>query len=229
MIDPNTTVAELSTRIPHATRVFEKLGIDYCCGGAQRLAEACARSSLEVGEVVRELEEANTPARELPKEDSIVELVDHIINTHHAFTRSELARLGALADKVLRVHGARHPELARLRELVVELANELLPHMIKEERVLFPYLVALETGAPTHVPFASAEAPMRVMRRDHELVGQLLRAIRAETRDFEPPPDACASYRELFEALHDLEADVHEHVHLENNVLFPLALSNEAR
>jgi len=228
MIDPNATVGEISSRVPHATRVFEKLGIDYCCRGEQRLADACALLWLEVGDVVRALEAANTPERTLPKEDSIVELVDHIVGTHHAFTRSELARIAGLAEKVVRVHGAKHPELAHLRALIDELAEDLLPHMLKEERVLFPYFVALEGGVPVRAAFGSVDKPIATMRRDHERCGLLLRAIRTTTRDLEPPPDACETYRALFDALRDLEADIHEHVHLENNVLFPLALSLEA-
>lgn len=235
MLDPTTTVAQIALELPHATRVFESLGIDYCCGGSRTLVQACDEADLSVGDLIARLEreEEARPGRRVTVEDDLTEIIDHILGTHHVFTRAELARLLPLAEKVRKVHGERHPELREVERLLVALDAELGPHLFKEERVLFPYIVSLETriqGGPVpHAPFGTVKNPVAVMGREHDRAGALLRDMRKAGADYAVPPDACGSYRALYEGLAALEADLHEHIHLENNLLFPRAVDLEAR
>ena len=177
MIDARATIGELSATVPNATRVFEELGIDYCCGGNRALGDACAEAKLPVDEVVRALERAGAGRRAVV-DDDVVDLIDHIVSTHHSFTRSELARMRKLAHEVQITHGARHTELATLVDLLDQLTNDLVPHMDKEERILFPYIVSLELG-PLGQPrmraqFGTVKSPIAHLRREHETTSMLL-------------------------------------------------------
>lgn len=226
-IDPACSVGELAQSIPGASRTFEQLGIDYCCRGQQSLREAVAQASVPLADVVEQLLLVDETLPSIPSDPG--ELCAYIVRTHHAFTRDALRRLALLADKVLLVHGAAHPELSRVRQLLEELARELEPHMEKEELVLFPYITALAAGEPVTQPFGRIERPLRVMQLEHEQVGGLLRELDALTYGYCPPVGACASYAVFYAGLEDLQADLHEHVHLENNVLFPAALALKQR
>jgi regulator of cell morphogenesis and NO signaling len=226
------TLASLVTANPAAARVLERHGLDYCCGGAQRLRDACAARGIDPDQVVAELvAEPEVPAPEWGAMDP-AELVDHIVATHHAYLDGELPRLQALATKVAGVHGDRHPELVRVAELVEALRADLEPHLAKEEQVLFPMIREL-AGAATRPAFhcGTLQAPIRVMLAEHDRTGELLAQLRTLTDGFTPPADACASYTALYEGLAALEADVHLHVHKESNVLFPpvLALETDLR
>jgi len=228
-------VRELAVEVPNATRVFEKFGIDYCCGGTKPLAEACGAAGLQVDEVIRALETASQ-TKDGGKGDvsagSLAELIDHIIRAHHKFTRDEIVRLKPLLDKVCSAHGKNHPELLTIRETFLGLAQELTLHLMKEENVLFPYIVRMEEGrlknnpVPTP-PFGTVQNPVRMMMQEHDGAGEALRRIRGLSRDFSVPEDACASYRMLYEALAGFEADLHQHIHLENNILFPRSIEME--
>jgi len=156
-------------------------------------------------------------------------LIELIIDRHHVFTRDELDRLVPLASKVLRVHGMRHPALEKVSVILHALVAELMPHMEKEERVLFPYILQLAAGVRVTPHFGTVLRPIAVMNHEHEEVGALLRELSDATEQYTPPAFACASFRALYEGLRELQADIHEHVHLENNVLFPLAERLEAR
>ena len=164
---------------------------------------------------------------------TLVELIDHIVEKHHVFTKTELARLHALMDKVHGAHCQNHPELARLRFLLETLTSELEPHMMKEERVLFPFVIGMEDairnerplGMP---PFGTVANPVRIMMLEHETAGELLKEMRSCTGNYTVPPDACISYQTLYEALDAFEKDLHQHIHLENNILFPRAVEMEA-
>lgn len=222
-------VREITTAHPQSMRQFERWGIDYCCGGGRPLDEACRRAGVDVAEVleyVGHLDDAGPGVERRFRDVPIRELIEHILATHHEFTRSELERATKLAEKVARVHGASHPELGRVRDLVDSLSAELLLHMMKEERVLFPYVIALTTGDVRHV--GSVSAPIACMRVEHEDAGLVLEELRVLTSGYEPPPDACGSYRALYQSLHDLDADLRTHIHLENDILFPRALELEA-
>jgi len=232
-----TTVGKLALEIPGATRVFEKLGIDYCCGGGQTLGQACRAAGVSTDEAADALAEASraasatTAARDWQAEP-LFELLAHIRSTHHAYTRAEIARLGPLFDKVCAVHGENHPELGRLREVFSGLAGELTTHLMKEEMVLFPYIVRMEEAAMAKEPvppppFGSVRNPVAMMVNEHDGAGIALRTMRQISNGYAAPFDACISFRTLYQALTALEADLHQHIHLENNVLFPRAIEME--
>jgi regulator of cell morphogenesis and NO signaling len=224
------TIRELSRAIPRATWVFERYAIDYCCGGDRPLRDVCTKASLPLEEVIEQLERQAAATDEAPPDEAdVAALLARIVDGHHAFTREALERAMRLSEKVHRVHGGRHPELGRMRELVVALNADLLPHLAKEETVLFPYLGALGRGQVARPPFGTVKNPVRMMEHEHDAVGVLLRELRDATAGYAPPDDACGSWRALYEVLSDLEKDLHQHIHLENNVLFPKALALEAR
>ena len=233
MINSETTVREIALEMPQSTRLFEKLKIDYCCGGNQPLAEACASAGTDVDtvmEMLGEVTRSTSPAEAALdfQNASLPDLITHIVETHHVFTKSEMDRLQMLADKVLAAHGANHPELIHLAELIKTLCDDLKPHMFKEEQVLFPYIVALAGAAEQNqaipfAPFGTVNNPIRMMMMEHDTAGEILRKLRALTSDYKVPADACISYQTLYQALEHFESDLHQHIHLENNLLFPKA------
>jgi regulator of cell morphogenesis and NO signaling len=164
--------------------------------------------------------------------EPLSDLIAHITSTHHTYTRREIARLGPLFDKVCSVHGKNHPELLHIRAGFRGLAQELTMHMMKEEMVLFPYIVRLEEAVmqrePVSAPpFGSVSNPISMMEHEHDSAGNALRAMRQASSGYNPPPDACVSYQTLYKALVDFEEDLHQHIHLENNILFPRAIALE--
>jgi regulator of cell morphogenesis and NO signaling len=231
------TVRELVLEIPEATRIFEKIGIDYCCGGNKSLKEACASANLSVDEVLDSLELAQQQARTKSKHrnwqaEPLADLVDHIKSTHHKYTHEEIVRLKPLLEKVLSVHGTHHPELQQVCMLFGGLAQELTIHMLKEEQVLFPYVVRMEEAVIQREPllparFGTVENPVAMMMHEHDSAGEALRAIRQASHGYTPPADACVSYQTLYKALADFEKDLHRHIHFENNILFPRAIEME--
>lgn len=237
LLDPTKTVRELALTIPNATRVFEKTKIDYCCAGSRPLAEACARAGVEVEAISRLLEESRVTA--LPESTdfqsmSLTELANYIIEKHHFFTQQETARLVALLQKVCAAHAENHPELLQVQSAFRVLQADLDQHMFKEERVLFPYIMQLEAAQLANhslpqAPFGTMRNPLAVMTLEHDAAGDILREIRRLSRDFSLPEDACLSYQTLYAALEEFEADLHQHIHLENNILFPRALALEDR
>jgi regulator of cell morphogenesis and NO signaling len=234
--DTNRTVRDFAVEVPGATRLFERIGIDYCCGGGKALDEACAERGLDAADVLRSLEGLGAGAAAGPDDPAtwtLTALADHIVEKHHVFTREELERLGRLFDKVHAAHGERHPEIDVLRRLFGELAAELGPHMLKEEQVLFPYIKGLERAAAEGVPapkpfFGTVRNPVRMMQLEHDSAGDVLADMRRISGGYTAPKDACMSFRTLYEALVELERDLHLHIHLENNVLFPKAVALEA-
>ena len=231
------TVRELALEHPSATRVFEKLGIDYCCGGKQSLEQACRAANLPVDQVQDSLEMAEQTTRATQKihdwqREPLGDLVTHIKTTHHQYTREEIARLVPLLERVCAVHGKNHPELQHIRASFAGLAQELTMHMMKEEVVLFPYIVRMEESVLQHEPvlpppFGSVQNPVSMMEQEHESAGNALRAMRKASDGYTLPADACISYQTLYKALTEFEADLHEHIHLENNILFPRAIAME--
>lgn len=238
-INTQETVGQIALNVSGAQRIFEQFGIDYCCGGQQTLAEACQQRSVPLDRVLDSLVEAEAwqqLAGTAPdwQQESLTGLQQFIVETHHEFTRQELARLEKLFAKVSAAHGSRHPELMRLQALFLELKEELLPHMLKEEQVLFPYVARLEEAAQAGQPappafFGTVNHPVRMMMSEHDAAGDLLKALRQTAGDYVVPADACPSFRALYQALPALEADLHQHIHLENNLHFPRAVELEAR
>jgi regulator of cell morphogenesis and NO signaling len=229
LIAPDSTLAELVTADPSLARELERRGLDYCCGGTRTLHQACTAQELDADTVVEELMAASRrqPADEWATMDAI-HLVDHIESTHHRYLWDELPRLSLLVAKVCDVHGGRHLELYDVAECVAELRADLEPHLLKEERVLFPMIRELAVAtSPPAFQCGSIRNPVSVMMREHEQVGELLARLRRFTRQYQPPPDACASFTSLYEGLRELEADTHLHIHKENNVLFPRVTAME--
>lgn len=238
-INAMNTVRELAVSVPGATRVFEKMGVDYCCGGGRTLADACQTFHVSFDEILRSLEEAEQNIHPGDKavdwqRESLTALSAHIIDTHHVFTKQELVRMEKLLDKVCSRHGENHPELGRLQELFLMLKKDLIPHMLKEEQVLFPYIArmeeAVDEGGEISPPFfVTVQNPVRMMMMEHDTVGDLLREMRTVAGNYLAPADACISYQTLYQALQELEADLHQHIHLENNLLFPRAVEMESQ
>jgi len=233
------TVREVAVENPAATRVFEKFGIDYCCGGNQPLEEACSRVGVSIDQVLDSLQMEQETARAAQKvhdwqSESLGALIAHIKNTHHKYVREETVRLAALLDKVSSVHGKNHPELFAIQSTFNGLAQELTTHLMKEEMVLFPYIVRMEESVVQNelvvpAPFGTVRNPVSMMEHEHDSAGCALRALRKASNDFAPPADACVSYQTLYKRLAAFEEDLHQHIHLENNILFPRAIAMEMR
>jgi regulator of cell morphogenesis and NO signaling len=236
-VSTTKTVREFAVENPAATRVFEKFGIDYCCGGSQSLEQACAKANIsayEVLDIVEMAEEATHAAQQAHdwSREPLSDLIGHIKRTHHKYTREETVRLTALLQKVCSVHGKNHPELFQIRAVFAGLAQELTTHLMKEEMVLFPYIERMEEAVIQSepvlpAPFGSVQNPVAMMEHEHDSAGAALRAIRKASKEFTPPEDACISYQTLYQALAAFEADLHQHIHLENNILFPGAIRIE--
>jgi regulator of cell morphogenesis and NO signaling len=232
------TVGEIAVEVPNAAREFEKLGIDYCCGGSRTLGEACAEAKISVDEALERLQNSMTASRPSGAEDwqnrLLADLIAHITSTHHVFVRQECPRIQALAAKVVSVHGKSHPELLQVQETFSALAEELSVHLMKEEQVLFPYVLRMEENVLAGEPappamFGTVVNPVRMMMQEHDGAGNALRSLRSVTKDYKVPEDACISYSTLYEALQGFEADLHQHIHLENNILFPRAVAMEGK
>lgn len=231
------TVGELAVGAPGAARVFEGLGIDYCCGGKQTLEQACRAAGIHLNDVVDALEAAGrdrdgtsraTDWQTVP----LVDVISHIKKTHHQYTRQQIVRLRPLLEKVCSVHGKNHRELFELQAIFAGLAQELTTHLMKEEMVLFPYIERMEEsvlqGEPIlPPPFGTVQNPVAMMEHEHDSAGNALRSLRTASNGYSAPPDACVSFQTLYQALAELEADLHQHIHLENNVLFPRAIALE--
>jgi regulator of cell morphogenesis and NO signaling len=226
-ITPDMTVAAIATAAPATIHVFQEHEIDFCCGGKIPLSEACRRRGLDVLAILSALRSAVTPVTEQSwSEASLTALVRHIQGRYHEPLRAELPRLSAMLEKVVSRHGEHLPErLLPLQETFRILQRELLAHMEKEDRVLFPAIVALEPGDAASGPRAAAwiQSPIAAMEAEHDEAGAALAFIRRVTDGFDPPDWACPTFRGLYYGLMQLEADMHLHVHLENNVLFPRA------
>jgi len=229
------TVGEIAASMPDAIRVFEAWKIDYCCGGRTPIAEACANAGKSVDDFVAELERLTTVPDAASRDwnaGTLAAISGDIVTTYHAYTREELETLAPIANKVLSVHGERRPELAEVVALLGELTGDMLPHMLKEEQVLFPYVQQLEqaatTGGPAPTPFfGTVKNPVRMMMLEHDRVGELLAQLRLVTNDYVAPESACFSYRELYRRLAEFELRTHEHIHIENNIFFPRSVTLE--
>ncbi len=239
-LDGEMPVRDLVGRYPQTRPVFERHGIDYCCGGGKRLAEVAREHGLTLPALVDALNEAlDAPAgkAEAAEKDwytaSLTELVQHIVEVHHGYLKTVLPRLRALLPVVLQAHQAEHGVVLRqVQDLFNALDSELSSHLMKEEQVLFPFIVASEAhrqkAAPQPSgPCGSVRYPIRQMEHEHDSAGQALARLREVTGGYALPADACPSFRAAYEELQRLEADLHQHIHLENNILFPRAIALE--
>lgn len=229
------TVGEMVVADYRKAEVFRKFGIDYCCGGKKPLDEICRQKKLNQADIQMELDaldQTPAPADHNFQEWPLDTLADYIEERHHQYVTASLPILNELTAKVARVHGERHPELVDIARHYQAVAQELQMHMHKEERVLFPFIRKMQeakrNGAPVPIPvFGSVANPIQMMEAEHESAGGAMEAIRTLSHDYTPPQDACTSYRVLFAKLQEFEQDLHQHVHLENNILFPKAIAME--
>lgn len=225
-----TPVGTLVTQNPARARAFERLGIDYCCGGKKSLADACAARGVDVELAIAllDLQDARAGGSAPdPSAMSLVDLLDDIEGNHHAFLRAELPRLDRLTERVLSAHGDRDPRLAEIRRVFLSLREELESHLDKEERVLFPIIRELETTGGSAVMSGSLRDPLDRLESEHTQAGNAMAFLRAATDDYTPPERACNTWKVMIDSLAGFERDMHEHVHKENNVLFPRALALE--
>jgi regulator of cell morphogenesis and NO signaling len=232
-----TPVRKIALDNPASVTVFESMGIDYCCGGNMPLKDACLRANVSHETVLKLLEDLDAARQETPNEWAdapFAELTGHIVGQHHGYVRSEGPRLVALIEKVTNKHGARHPELAEIGSLFTATFEKLSVHMLKEEQVLFPFLNSMDAAQRGGQPlpsgfFGSVRNPIASMLNDHNDAGESLAGISVLSGGYRAPAGACPSYIALYHGLAEFERDLHRHVHLENNILFPRALEMEQR
>jgi regulator of cell morphogenesis and NO signaling len=236
MIAATRTVREIALEQPYSIRVFEYFGIDYCCGGRKPLAEACGTRNVSVDVVLAALDSAATIAEPAPvdwPQTTLQELIGHIVSKHHTYVKAELPRLAVLAQKVVNRHGDTQAHLPALKRAVAQLDEELTHHLAKEEIVLFPYIAALEAamasgGAIPDACFGTVANPIAMMTSEHDAAGGILAEIDRLSDHFTAPVGACPTYHAFYDGLKEFERDLHQHIHLENNILFPRAILLEA-
>lgn len=230
------TLGEIAAKDLRKAEVFRKYGLDFCCGGKKTVKEACAEKGLDVTRIEQELQQADrnpVASRALPyNEWDPAFLADYIVNTHHTYVRNTLPDIITYAQKVARVHGDQHPELLEINKHVENISEELMGHLPKEEQILFPFIKQLVHAKNNNLPlerphFGTVENPVKMMEAEHESAGHELERIRELSNNYSLPEDACGSYKMLFRMLEDFESDLHTHIHLENNILFPKALEIE--
>jgi regulator of cell morphogenesis and NO signaling len=230
-----TTLKEIAASSPAAARVLEEAGVDYCCGGNHSLENGCAGTGVAAEEILARL---HASAGQTSPEDAdwrsapLAELTNHIRQKHHAYVREAIPRVFALLEKVKAKHSAKHPEIAVIDGVFHHLGQEMIAHMQKEEIILFPYIERLErskkqSAALERPFFQSVRNPIQMMMNEHDAAGSLAKQIREASLNYVPPADACSSYQRLYGELRQFEADLHLHVHLENNILFPRAVEME--
>jgi len=232
------TVREIAIENPVSIRVFESVGIDYCCGGKRSLSEACAQAGVAIDHVLDLLAQMDNDSHSQPlgSEDwrarPVHDLIAQIVEEHHSFVRRETPRIGSMLSKVSAKHGQAHPEILQIEPLFTAIGQELATHMLKEEHVLFPYIEQMEHAARKGAPmpsacFGSVQRPIANMVAEHDDAGALLAQIRDLSNGYTAPSEACPTYLELYRGLEEFERDLHRHVHLENNILFPRAVEME--
>ena len=229
-IDDTTLVADIAARHPRSIDVFERYGIDFCCGGHRPLGEVCRAMGLDTAALTAEIEAAaaaETLAERTLTDAPLEELIDHIVSRYHAALREDLPRLGRMADKVAEVHGTRHCELAEIASVYRVLRGELEPHLVTEEERVFP--AARRLAEPGGAWREQDQTALHSLEEDHDRAGAALARLRALSSGFTVPGDGCTTYRAFYEGLARFERELHEHVHLENNVLFPRVVSLSAR
>lgn len=233
---PERTVADCVTENIKASHVFKKYGIDFCCGGGISIQKACEKYGVDYELLADDLksignaDDKGTDYNSLPLD----ELIDHIVEKHHKYVEANIPLLLQYTNKVARVHGANSPELVKVYELFEQVAGELASHLKKEELILFPFIkkmvAAEQEGTTIDVPhFSTVENPIKMMEVEHEDAGDIFKEIARLTNDYTPPAHACNTYRALFDKLDEFEQDLHEHIHLENNILHPKALKLEKK
>ena len=230
-----TKVKDIALSNPAARQILEDAGLDYCCGGGKSLHEACLHADVPAEEILKRLRENSkhvSPDEANWASAPLVDLTRHIRDRHHRYVREAIARVQPLLDKVEAKHGKSHSEIADIRRLFTEVGREMIMHMQKEEQILFPYIDALEKATNVHSSveppfFQTVRNPIHAMMKEHDAAGELVKQIRKASSEYTAPADACTSYKAVYQDLRQFEADLHQHVHLENNILFPRAVEME--
>jgi regulator of cell morphogenesis and NO signaling len=229
----NKTVAELVSENINYAHVFKKYGIDFCCGGGISLEKACEKHHVETDQLIGELINSESTLRSYNYKDwDLNFLTQHIEHVHHSYVEESIPIIKQYAEKVAKVHGHANPELLQIRDLFTEVANELTQHLKKEELILFPFINKMEQASKTNENisrphFGTVENPIAMMQDEHETAGDIFKDIRRLSKDYQAPAHACNTYLALFHKLEEFENDLHLHIHLENNILFPRALKME--
>ena len=231
-----TKVKEIALSYPGARQILEDAGVDYCCGGGKSLDEACPHAEVPAEEILKRLRENKAQAG--PDErvwigSPLRNLTRHIREQHHGYVHEAIPRLRALLAKVRGKHGGRHREIEEIEKLFGDVGREMISHMQKEEQILFPYIEALERSADGNGSveppfFQTVRNPVHAMMKEHDAVGDLVNQIHKASDGYTAPADGCTSYKALYQDLRQFEADLHQHLHLENNILFPRAVELEA-
>lgn len=230
-LDSETPIGQIVAEYPSSARMFEQLGVDYCCGGDRSLTNACAKEGLDATTVLRMLESnVDLGAGESSSDEKtdwttapLGALIDHIEATHHAYLRRELPRLETLLEKVAHVHGTDAPWIVSVKEVFAELKPNMESHIQKEEEIVFPFIRACTEDGSTPAPDALDGDPIALMEEEHDETGAALKRMRTLSHDFTLPEWGCNSFRAALNGLKQLEADTHQHVHKENSILFPRA------
>ena len=228
-----TTLGEIVSRDFRASMILDRYGLDYCCGGTRSLADGCAQRGVDLKRVMSELESLDPAERDVPDDDPAA-LVDHIVARHHTYIRTTAPLIQRHLAKVVEKHGLNHPEVGVIAAQFDTVADQLRLHMLKEEQVLFPYIKALANAVKHGTPappdmFGTVQNPIRMMEVEHQAAGEGMADIRELSHEYHAPSEACSTYRLVFQELAAFEQDLHQHVYLENHVLFPNAVELEER
>lgn len=229
------TIGQMAAKDLRKAEVFKKLGLEFCCGGNMSLEEACEDAGVSINEVKKALD--SIPEKPIPSDRDYNKwnldfLADYIVNIHHGFVSDSVKPLTDLADKINRVHGGAHPELAKIQEHVIALLDEMVAHQQKEETILFPFIKQMvqcekEAKPFKYAPFGTIENPVEMMKDDHNAAALHIHAIEKLSNGYRVPDDACESYKLYYHKLKEFDDDLHQHIHLENNILFPKAIAME--
>lgn len=235
--DANVTIGDAAARVPAVKAAFEKAGLDYCCGGSRYLQAEMQQHGITLDQLIKAMQQTVSDTPNETHRDwtatSLTELIEHILATHHAFMKRELPRIDSLLDKVSAAHGKQHGQmLHELANTFHGMRDEIEQHLFKEEEILFPMIVSMEAflagNAERPVSHCgTVRNPIQQMEHEHESAGQALVRMRELTHNYQPPADACMTFGTLYETLDTMEKDLHEHIHLENNILFPAAVELE--
>lgn len=236
-IDPNFTVGEIVKKNYRTAEVFKKYKIDFCCGGSKSINEVCSERNIPVSHLTSELDELSnnhTSNSHSYDEWDLDFLANYIVNVHHKYVNENIPLLLEYVNKIAKVHSENHPELIKVREYFNEVSSELQHHMMKEENILFPYIIKLQEAfrnksAFIPPPFGTVRNPISMMEIEHQSAGNLFKEMRKITNDYALPADACNTYNVTFQKLNEFENDLHHHIHLENNILFPKAIDMEIK
>jgi len=223
----STLIADIVSAVPSSMKVFERHGIDFCCGGNRPVGDACVAQGLSIEALRADIAAASVEPdadQRLWASAGLGDLIDHILGRYHAKLVQDMPGLSRMADKVAAVHGERHPEMLNVAKLFQGLRDELDSHMMKEEQILFPLVRQVEQGVSAHPMAAHIGQPIRVMEREHQSAGIVLARLRELSGGYTVPADGCNTFQALYAGLEEFERDLHAHIHLENNILFPRAV-----